>query len=217
MKILIDKPFINLYIARVNRNLSIDTVFNSKMKQEILSVNDKTLKAQKITAYNTLKKAVMHSFNIDIESETLQKLRGGKWVNSKFYFSITHKGEYVLVAVSNFNVGIDIEELDERFNERVFNKISTESEKNTYKNLTELQIASLFTKKESLFKTLNESEQEKGFIPNKIDTTKSNFHTYKILNNIILSVCAKDTDSIKFYRVENNTAKIKKFSNYLLF
>ena len=96
--------------------------------------------------------------------------QNNKWMADGFYFSLSHAGDMVAVAVAKNAVGIDVEYLNEDRFLKIKDKILTPSENTLYLAQTiDKQtdfLAELWTKKESLFKMQNGDI----FHPDKIDT-----------------------------------------------
>ena len=128
--------------------------------------------------------------------------------NSSIKFNISHSGDWVVCAVSNGLVGIDIEEIRPH-NVRTFKESLSVSEFNTLLNLSENDRITLFynlwTLKESFIKAIGEvpsiplksisfelNENEIIFI-NGYNNDKFNFKQYEIDPKYKLSVCNENT------------------------
>lgn len=60
-------------------------------------------------AWRLLEKAVRRVFRKELNDCNPRKLESGKWICDGFHFSISHSGGLVAVALSNKNIGIDLQ------------------------------------------------------------------------------------------------------------
>lgn len=114
------------------------------------------------TAYQTecavkrVKQAYKDLWNVDAENLNLRKLPCGKWVCDKGYFSVSHSGNYVAVAVGTIPVGIDLQRFSGVKIADVAKKFFTEKEKLALQKAQNPTDAFYVTwcKKEALWKSL---------------------------------------------------------------
>ncbi|MCM1115139.1 MAG: 4'-phosphopantetheinyl transferase superfamily protein [Clostridium sp.] len=121
------------------------------------------------------------------------------------HFSISHAGHYALCAVSDKEIGCDIEQIGRVslniakrfFSDDEYSKVQEADEKDKSIILTKL-----WTLKESYIKAMGKglSEPLNSFSVTNID----NFHTasFDSLNGYIISVCSKYKD-LKLYIIDN--------------
>ena len=69
-------------------------------------------RSQSYTAWKLLEIAIKHSFDMSMQELSPHKLASGKWVSSSRLFSLSHTKTSAAVAVSDSDVGIDIEDAD---------------------------------------------------------------------------------------------------------
>jgi phosphopantetheinyl transferase len=136
--------------------------------KEITACRSEKVREEKFYAWKLLEEALWRSFRLQLKKCKPYK-DGGKWLCKDAYFSISHSGEFVCVAVSNQPVGVDFEKIDElRFHDLPEEKICTEKELATLplgENRAR-EINRLWTVKEATFKLQN----GKVFLPNAMET-----------------------------------------------
>lgn len=129
----------------------------------------------------------------------------------RYYFSISHSANIAVCAVSDENIGCDVEEVGRFMKERYLNKdgafykkILTKKEKD-YLNVNDVNdIAKLWTRKESYSKLMG-----KGIAMDfrKIETTKDNlFKSFTVMDKdnkeYMISLSGKDINSYKISYIE---------------
>lgn len=179
-----------------------DGVIHCKNKErDINGISDQRLKEQKFYAYKLLEYAMNEQFGIKSKEINLNKLSSGKWVSDFCNFSISHSGEVVCVALSNVNVGVDVERYNpERFI-KIKDKMLTKSEKKLAPKDVSLgeYLNELWTKKEAVFKCIG----GKVFIPSKIQTERCYVCSKKISleKDYFLSIAS--SEKIELVLLEN--------------
>lgn len=211
-KSLKNKAVVDVYVSRIPEDLDFDSsagkdlldeIYPQEKKDEILKISDNKLKKQKYWAWDILKRALCNSFYFNISDLTFKKDKFGKWTSGQVYFSISHSGDYVCVAVSNNKIGVDLE-IKSAFE----NKFADPEEKKTFVNsilcsreanfdYTISDLLLMWQKKESIFKCYG----KKTFDPSKIDSTKYGCSVYTPKANTDLSVviCGEKVEYIKYY------------------
>lgn len=143
-------------------------------------------------------------------------------VNSSLEFNISHSAQWVVCAINNNSIGIDIEKIKKINYEGISKRFFTKQEHELICSDITINKLNLFYKiwtlKESYIK-----EQGKGFsIPMnsfeikfmdeknlsqiEINNTKKFCKTYESISGYIISVCSKDVnfpDYIKIYQMED--------------
>lgn len=110
--------------------------------------------------------------------------------------SISHSKIYCAVAISDFSVGIDVEDTTREESSTNLVRFFTENEKKQIEEETS-QIE-IWTKKEALFKYLKNDNI--NFI--SLDTTQANAHFETInLNGAILTICCEKREAIKIQKL----------------
>ena len=102
--------------------------------------------------------------------------------NNPIYFNISHSGEYIVLVVSDKEIGVDIQEVT--IKDKVVDRICTENEKKY--PITPEYFTKLWVKKESYVKKLGIGL---SYGLQNVDTTLvDTFDIYKI-DNYYISVC----------------------------
>lgn len=159
-------------------------------KEQIDKINDINTKKIKIIEYYLIKKYLKLKINKDFNYSK----NGKPFIINEKHFSISHTKNALVLAISNNNVGIDMEEIKEhKINliKKVCNEIEiAEIEKS--KNKIE-KFLEIWTKKESTVKLLDKSI---FYDTKNILNTKENikYKTFKKNNNIITlaKLCQKN-------------------------
>lgn len=189
---------IDVYTARIPSGEKITRVYPESRQEEIDSVSNSSVKAEKYFVWKLLEYALDKSFGKKISDVSLQKSDSGKWLCDACEFSLSHSNELVCVAVSKHPVGIDIEKIKQPHID-FSNKIFTKKESAQYHLLSEEeQIAytvGVWTKKESLFKlknikslSLNEFASLDGNVFQKIIYTDNGNYSLSVASNSINKV-----------------------------
>lgn len=110
---------INVYLYKINSNeiLDVDNFFSSyRIKQIESSSNKSVIERLKSTEY-LLKKVLEIETNKDINTIKIQTSKFGKpyLKNINKYYNISHKDEYILIGISDFELGLDIERIDPKY------------------------------------------------------------------------------------------------------
>ena len=192
-----------VYVTKFPFCLRDDKIVPPERAEEIENCSNTKVKAQKYYAWKLLEMALLHSFGLRMENLDLRRGKSGKWECAKCYFSLSHSGDFVAVAVSEKLVGVDIEKQDKaRFTDALADKILTECEAAAINRLDEEErktaLNVIWTKKETIFKL----EGGKAFQPKQIETSKYSTRT-KTLScgtaSYIITVASEDADKATYY------------------
>lgn len=189
-----------VYVYLAIASVCLKDVIMPKFEVEYLKnvENEKIIK-QKTSAYALLKYAVKDVWGIDEDFSSFAKTENGKPYTDRYKFSISHCANLICVAVSKFEVGVDIEFIvtHRRWN-MLAKKIVVASEE--INNFDCKQLTNLWTKKEAIFKLLG----KKIFVPKDIDTNLYITDTINLIDNY-------DVNSEYFLSIATQT----KTDNYL--
>lgn len=198
-----EKDFLYVYYALIPENLIIKRLSCEFRQKEIESTDNEKVKREKYFSFELLSSMLKEIFNKDISEYNIYKNENGKIVCDNFYLSISHSNGLFAVAISSKEVGVDIERvksienLIKKYGKSEFlAKILSENESYGLENLTANQITEIWTKKESLFKTLSITR----FIPSKISTLNKEFYTKNLTvngENFVLTVHSKNVKNIQ--------------------
>ncbi len=154
---------LDVYIAEIP-DVGIDAVdiIPPSRKSEIESVKNASVKRQKYYVWKLLQYALDHSFGYKMSDMSFERRENGKWTSPCCFFSLSHTDTLAVAAVSDSEVGVDIENVSHRFRSRMEEKILTGGERAELSNIeTEEQRSEYLIRKwtvlESVFKFSGES------------------------------------------------------------
>ena len=150
---------------------SDEPLYPMERQREIEKIKNPTVRREKYFAWKLLEKAVRLGMRLDFKSLKFNRLEDGRWLSPDFYFSISHSGGALAVAISSEPLGIDIEPLGRGFSEGLVRRYFTEGEKEHYCASSEEHkeecALRIWTAKEAYFKSLSRDK----FEPSRVDTS----------------------------------------------
>lgn len=172
-------------------------VYPPERQLQIDETQSEKLKKQRIAAWQALSEGIEHSFSQKVEDLHFSQLDSGAWrcddEDKSIFFSLSHSGSFAAAAVAPSPVGLDIE-IEAAINSRspeninaLFLRSCTQKEQSMY---SPAAFASLWTKKESIFKYSG----EKSFSPSKIETSDYPVKSYRC-GELVVSVCSRDKEN----------------------
>ena len=196
-----NRPILSVYIARAEDMGEITDVTPPQRNAEIERMRDKTAKAEKFAVWKLLEFAVRDSFGKELSECSPKKSLGGKWSCEGLCFSLSHSGGVVAVAVSNADVGVDVEHIG-RFRE-------THTDEKLLKlashigadiaNADDRHLAFLYawTRKECIFKKLGRGV----FVPSRIDADDAETRSgiLALEPEVYVSVSGKHSAAARFF------------------
>lgn len=165
-----------VFVAQFDGAAEVKPVEPLIRQRLIEQTTDPQLKRQRYCVWLLLDYALRSTVGKGVDELSFDLDGNGKWIcDGGVCFSLSHSEDVVAVAVSDRNVGIDVEALDEsRFNARLARRILTSSESVAFGELPVRQqsqwLAEAWAKKESLFKR----DGGNAFAPNAVDSTVCN-------------------------------------------
>lgn len=150
-----------VYYSKLLPIKSVDDIYQTERINEINNVSSLRVKEEKYTAFILLDLALKEHYKQTLKSVKMSKHSTNKWFidNLPIYFSISHSSGIVCVAISDIEIGIDIEEVLPLKNEKIIKKVFNKEELNSYLSLNEIDRLKYFyeiwTKKEASFKSQN--------------------------------------------------------------
>jgi phosphopantetheine--protein transferase-like protein len=194
------KNTIFVFVEKIE-NLQNKQVLTSKILNKINLISNDDVKKQEIAKFNLLDKIYKLLFqNKVLNLDEISLSVNGKPCVKDFCFSISHSNELITIGVSTDEIGIDIQEIKKIKNKtRLLHRILTQTELTYLPKLkSDKQFFSLWTKKESLYKMLDNSP---FFNPENIETTKF-FTKTKLLktskNSYYLTVASNNKKHLKY-------------------
>ena len=138
------------------RDLDVSVPLTPKERyQEVMAVKCERSRCEKYLVWKLLQRAVMERFNLVFDNIRFTKTDNGKWICPEFCFSLSHTDGVVCVAVSDSDVGVDIEAV-RAVKEGMHERFLTDKEREHIRSLSGAERDRFFlgawVKKESLFK-----------------------------------------------------------------
>ena len=195
---------LDIYTARVSDLYKEEELYPPRRQEIINNTKSPEVRRERIAVWRLLEYAVKISLGKSMHEISPYLDENGKWLSEGCCFSLAHSNGAIAVAISDSQVGIDIErqrDVDiEAFSRRVLTpferlRFDGENDKNRY-------IIELWTKKESIYK-FNGSPP---FVPSKLECKNYKTKTFseKIDGiNYFISVCSEKIDEIKLIKVTN--------------
>jgi hypothetical protein len=196
-------PLVDVYVAKIPDTYPDFKVFPPEREAEIASVTNPRVKKEKYYAWRLLEYGLERSLGLKIKNMEFTKNSFGKWTSPSCRFSISHGGEFVAVAVSRGEVGVDIEPVAEPRSDSFAHRILTTAEFNEYSLLPEDKrvkaLISYWVSKEAVFKTTD----RECFIPSETEIDKEGVKIFEITDidtNYLLAVATETPDRIRMYK-----------------
>lgn len=194
MGVTLKRDGITVYLGKIKEVAEFPPVYPKERDDEIRNAQNIKVKKQKYFVWKLLEHAIEDTFGLDIKDLKIEKKDSGKWVCDKCYFSLSHSEDIVAVALSNSEVGVDIERI-RPIKESAIIKTLTDSEKEQLSKITpsarQRFLLEKWSQKESIFKFSN----QENFLPSKIDTSKASvLSKFVILDNkeLVLSIASEN-------------------------
>ncbi len=188
-----------VFYMEIPEGEELSALYPDAREREISAVKNEQLKRQKYYAWQLLRYAYTVC-GIDFYSLNFKKNENGKWTSDKLYFSLSHTEGAVAVALSDSPVGVDVEIVSSRA-KRVAKKVFSPSELSCALTFAddeaELYTTRLWTKKESIFKTLD----MRVFSPQSIDIFQYETNSVDIElsgKKYVISVCCDGAENAEF-------------------
>ncbi len=191
---------LHVYIDKISNYKFSSDVYPESRLSEILSCGSDKIKLQKYASWKLLETALKTSLKLNIKNLQFTKSIVGKWSIENANFSISHSNGIVVVAVSDTQVGVDIEKV-KMLQPKIEEKILTCNELEVFKNLDDVEknkyLLTAFTGKESIYKTF----ENLSFAPRTIELNNYSLKTYEFSlddEDYYLSVTSEKLNEIKF-------------------
>ncbi len=178
------EEFLNIFYQNINsdKKKRIDKLINKEDKYR--SIIGEILLSKLINNYKDL--------------EFVTNKNGKPYITNKnIYFNISHSNEYVICAISNKEIGIDIEKI-RNININIINKFATTKEKEyILENNTLNRLFKIYTLKEAYIKCIGENMTKlldiEFIIDNNITCSDKNIKSYTIndIEEYSISICEK--------------------------
>lgn len=163
-------PAIHIYLCRINRDDTVpEGVFPSRRREEIASVRNPAVRAEKIAVWRLLGRALVERYALVPAEVSFSCNAAGKWEADGLFFSLSHSEGMAAVALADRPVGVDIQGVPLRRCDAGFAaRILTEEENRTFTALApearQEYLAAAWCAKESAYKRVGEG----AFLPREI-------------------------------------------------
>lgn len=199
-----DPPIADVYYAHLPHEETIGTVYPVEREREIAACRNARVKREKYHVWRLLEYALESSLGISMRDATPRKNDNKKWVSDACFFSLSHSGDVVAVAVSDAPIGVDVEGTERERYEMIADHIFSDAERAHYEALEENAkmrfVMQAWTQKESLFKRADECV----FAPKSYDVLKADVQTHEICvdgRSYFLSVASENVQSLRIKNV----------------
>ena len=192
---------VDVYTAPIPEG-EIGLVLCPLRRAQIHETKSQKQKHQRYYVWKLLEYAAKNSFGLNAETLNFSKDNNGKWSCSSFYFSLSHSGDAVAVAVSTKPVGVDLECTERTVSQNLAGTILTPAEQHQFSAISqELQQRYLLEKwcaKESLFKAGNSP----AFHPRKLETASGVWVQHLGIGNhtYCCAVAAENISQIRLFQ-----------------
>ncbi len=146
---------LDVYYAPLCKKVKLSSLFPLSRRAEIEACGSEKVRLEKYSVWKLLAFALKQSLGLQCKKLHFEKKENGQWTCKDCYFSLSHSGNLVAVALSTAPVGIDVEKVAPHA-EGVVQKVLSDSERQTYNRLAEGEKTDFFiekwTQKESVYK-----------------------------------------------------------------
>lgn len=189
----------NVYITKYPFPYNED-IYCPLRREEIEKCCNSEVKKQKFYVWKLLEYALSDSFGLEKRMLNFQKKNNGKWVIDGYFFSLSHSGNIVVVAVSESPVGVDIQKINKIDDPAKFKAvIFSEKEKVKYRNVNGEKLMMIWSLKECAFKKSNDL----NFVPNRYEIDNlSQYDSFELKTQnekYILSTLCNNITEVKYY------------------
>lgn len=192
---LVKREWTAVWVAKLAGGPEPSVIFPPLRKQQIDETSDPLLKRQRIFDWQVLSDMIGRLSGKRMQDLSFSKTPGGKWECDGLYFSLSHSEDWIAAAVSDQPVGVDIEVLSSKTDEKLkaaLSRFLTDDELKAHPPTSMTDRFAMWTRKESLFK-------QSGFCafdPLSIPLADPSIKTCISKDNWCLSVSAKSRQDI---------------------
>jgi phosphopantetheine--protein transferase-like protein len=195
---------IYVYYAPIPTEIEDRELYPRERMDEINGCKNDGVKRDKYYSWALLEYAVRDALSLDFNNLQFTKLSSGQWICDGCRFSISHTDGAVAAAVSDSDVGVDIEAVHD-IDERIANKALTDAELSHYKRLKdgsrEEYLLESWCKKEAVFKAFC----GEVFLPREIETDRYMTQIARVVIDeweYVIAVSAKEPFDVKLIEAE---------------
>ena len=148
-----------IYLASLPNTVPSDELYPKSRDEEVRACGGEKTRREKYFVWKLLEQAVNDTFQKSLDEFTFSRSKNGKWKCDGFAFSLAHSDGLLCVALSQEEVGVDVQRVRPPKTETVAKKILSPRELIEYAALPKKEKADYFTRKwterESTFKRLD--------------------------------------------------------------
>ena len=100
-----------VFAARLPDTYLYEPIYPPERQAEIEKCSNEKVKREKYFVWKLLEYAIFNTIGEPIENFNFEKNPNRKWVSDRVYFSLSHSDGVVAVALSDREVGVDIERI----------------------------------------------------------------------------------------------------------
>ncbi|MFA7032029.1 MAG: 4'-phosphopantetheinyl transferase superfamily protein [Bacilli bacterium] len=153
--------FLDVYVVKYPFECD-ERISCQKRLDEIEKCHSEEVKKQKFYVWKLLEFALQNSLSFDANNLNFVKKENGKWIIDECYFSLSHSGNLVAVALSDSPVGVDIQKrVLLKITPKLLELVLSKSEITKYPHIANDKLLEMWSIKECAFKI----SEEKTFIP----------------------------------------------------
>lgn len=185
-----------VYVAQCDLTTPPPQLNFAPRQAQIDDCTNLAVKCQKYAVWKLLEYAVKQYLGISIY-DCNPVCSNGRWSADGIYFSLSHSGNTVAVAVGKSPIGVDVQQIDTtKFDDKLANRVLTANEKPLYDtapNKTET-LAEIWAKKEAIFKFGNQTtlcQIDTTLYPNATSEIHELFGT-----TYAVAICTQDVTTI---------------------
>lgn len=170
---------IKIYLYRIRQNFNQDLSFiNHERLLQIKKCVNNQARQQKIYAWLLINYALSNELFFKIKQNNFSLIEGQIWKYKNFYFSISHKKQYVAIAISKKKIGIDLEIFKKKnFSKLIWQKINFPHNHLKYSPLLCMRT---WIKKEAIYKQNSSKRNFFKIDPNQVECNCFNISNTKI-------------------------------------
>lgn len=196
-------PTVDVYMAKFPFDVRSETVYPDMRRDQIAECTNQKVRDGKFYVWKLLEHGLNRSFGLDIEKIRF-KYKNGKWTCKECFFSLSHSGDVVAVALSCKPIGVDAEIVaPEKFCDgKLLDAFLSDDEKLAFGGRSDSEKSEcanvLWTVKEAAFKC----GTDKKFEPKRIETHNVRHATKFVLadgTRYAVTVVSDEADKAVFY------------------
>ena len=209
------RPILDVYLADAREEHPPFTVWPPERAAEIAACSHERVRRDKTLDWQLLFFGLQKSLSLTPETLHFKKRKTGGWTCDEAFFSLSHAGDFVVAAVSNRPVGVDVEFIEPfkaRFADRpkdwtsLRRKVYTSAELRACEDDSLSDFLTKWTRKEAIFKQTGTGR----YHPNRIESDSEQTVTRRLADpeDGVLSVCGEHVRRLRLFLYKNGAATL---------